>query len=223
MFAMLRVFLFLGLSFFFSHCGGGGGGSSSSSSSPRGLRVLHAGVELAPVDVRLSSDLSLFMGSNSFSQSALRTSFPEGAGSFILTRANTPNDVLGRFSLPVEPKERYSLLVFGDVGSFGTQMSFFPDGSEEISGTALRLIHGLVGASELQLDIAGAMMLQAAFGGASEYGASAPGVHRIVIKRKTDGREIVSRELTLVEDTQYSFFVFGELDYLNSSRLLIDE
>lgn len=214
------------LLFMLCACGGGGGGGGSgggSGSASTGVRILHAAIELAPVDVVSSIATDKVVQRTSFSESKGYSALSAGAQEISIRIAGRLQDQLSLFSLDVQKGNRFSALVFGAAGAQSpARVALFADSRPELSAgqAAVRIVNGLAGSSGLNALVGQAAEIRATpFGSASEYLPVTAGVVSAVI---SSGGKIFDAPLTLDSRRSYSLFVGGEEGYFSFVRFLED-
>lgn len=211
-------------------CGGGGGGgdSSSQSESKEGIRVLHASIEAAPVDVLSSVSESPIISQAFFADRLGYHSLAKEVQTLSLTRALSPSRVVASFEVDGASLKRGSLLLFGDVSTFGLRAKLLEDRFPEvIPQSVLRLIHGATGASAVRVQIlaAGESLVEEVvdFGDESSYlDIPVEESLQVVVRRLIDGRLLASPTLTFEQGKAYTLLVAGEVDYYLKTVLYRD-
>lgn len=212
-------------------CGGGGGGGSGSDasggdggSSQYGVRVLHGAIDAAPVDLITSLGGSTLVSQATFAGDKSYRRAPSGSQVLSLTRAFSPSQVVATVAADVASDGRYSVLLYGDIETFGLRTSLIEDVVPRgFSGALVRFVNGATGASAVQAS-AGAARATLAFGEASEYLPVAPGSDvAVVAVRTADGAPVVNARVDLVEGGAYTFLIAGEVSFYVKGVLLRDE
>jgi len=229
-FQLLVFYLFLLL---LSACSGGsgGGGDDASGNAREGVRILHASIELAPLDVYSSispqdPDSGAIAPTQraSFMQDVFFAPALRDEQVFSITTAKRPDNV--SFTVPVDQDQlgRLTVVVFGDISTFGVRnTSFFEPEVEIPEGTVgIRVIHGVTRAQDIEASFNGQSVDAVTFGGVGEYIFIEPGDIEYLIRRKVDQRVIASGVYSLEEDKAYTFLVGGEVEYFVSVRPYLD-
>ncbi len=210
-------------------CGGGGGGGGSStgsgggSDSSYGVRVLHASVDAAPVDVISSSGSSALVSQQFFAGDKGYRSLPEGSQVLSLTRTLNPADVLASFSVDAGSASRYSILFYGDLQNLGLRTRLIEDeGPEDISGAAIRVVNGVAGAATLQVSITSADSQLVGFGQNSEYITTSAGELHIAAKRAADSSPAGSLVVNAQTGRAYTVLFAGEAGFYTKAVLFTD-
>lgn len=212
-----------GLVLFLLVSGCSGGGSGSGDAGRTAVRVVHAAIDTAPLDVYSSETVGLI----SMSRFAAQTRYynaRQGGQLFSLTVSGTSRTV---FSVPltVVDGQRQTILVHGNRDSLGLRVSTFLDEPGEISGgeSALRVVHALGGAAKLDCQLAGAVICSGLdFGNASIYSKVKEGIGKITVRRVADRKVVFDSELAFESGKAYSLVVTGEEGYFVTAPLLLD-
>jgi hypothetical protein len=211
-------------------CGGGGGGEGGSESSETGVRILHGAIDAAPVDLVTSAAPSKVLQTVRFAERSTYSQLGDGSQTLTLTRTQTPSVVIGTFPRTIASSGRYSVLLFGDNATFGLNTRFIENVvPESITGTALRVVNGMTGATEVVVTVvpqggsrADGSVVRAGYGLAAEYAGVPSGPVRITATRAADGLVVSSIDATLSAGDAYTFFVAGEAEYYVKGVLLED-
>ncbi len=206
-------------------CGGGGGGGSGGGKSARpstGLRVLNANIDLAPVEIFLGDEASprtkaIFSNSSDWIST-------NGAQSVNLKRANT-DDAVKTVSVTLKDNEVQSILLYGDLKSFGLRVSNLDDTLPVITSgnAAVRIIHGTVGAAQVAASVgATSIATSTTFGTASEYVLVPAGTSALKAKRVSDSSILYDRPFTFEDGKAYSLLLSGDTNYLAVGEVLED-
>jgi len=208
---VIGVLLLFGLCACGSSAGGGGG-----SSAKTGVRVLHGGIDVTPLDL-YSSDSQEILESTRFAGPALYAGLSQGLHTLSLTRARSPAEIVFTVPIAVEKNSRQSVLVYGNTESLGVHSALLVDDPGEIPKdlAAVRIVHALVGAASISATL-GATEISSgvAFGSASAYVYVPVGVQTLTALRVTDGRQVFSGAKEVRAKKAYSYLITGEIDYL---------
>jgi len=203
--------------------GGGGGGGGHEGDSAYGVRVLHAAIDGAPVDVTSSTASSPILSKQVFAGTKGYRGLAGGAQILSLTRAQTPSDVIDSFSVEGAPDDRYTILLYGDNATFGLRARLFQDEIPDTQGgAALRVINGVTQAANVTISIGTDPTQTIAFGDATEYVATKGGAVNVSAVRATDGSPIQSGPITLEIGKAYTLLLAGEIGYYTKSVLFTD-
>lgn len=207
-------------------CGGGGGGSSSNASNTSaktGIRVIHASLDLGPIDL-ISSKNGQVLSSTKFAAETFHSKTEEGLDTFQLSTHGLPEEVFSAVSLEIQKKDQWSLLIYGNTDSLGIYSALIDDSrTPPQAGYAnVRIIHGLVGAQRVQARSTATFQEEVSFGQASPWRELPTGSYQFLITRSVDGRPVATTRITLSEKISYSIVVGGELDLYPITLVLTD-
>lgn len=224
-----RIWLTLALSLL-AACGGGGGGSSSGNGggsagndSSEGVRVLHASVDAAPVDVISSAGSAPVVSQQFFAGEKGYRSLPGGAQVLSLTRTLNRADVLATFSVDTTSNSRYSILFYGDLQNVGLRTRLIEDKvPDDISGAVIRIVNGVVGAAALQVAVTSTDQQLVGFGQNSEYLSTSTGQVRVEARRAADGLSAGSLVINAQAGRAYTVLFAGEAGFYTKAVLFTD-
>jgi hypothetical protein len=225
--------LFISIASFLVACGGGGGGSSTGGSggggigsdSNSGVRVLHGAIDGSPVDLFSSLSGGPLETKIHFADSKGYRTIPDGAQTVSITRALTPDKVLGSFSLISNGRDAYSILLYGDSTTFGLRAKLIEDVIPEgFSGAAVRFVNGATGAAALSVNVSGwsSGVSAVPFGSASDYIEAPAGNVRITANRSADGRPAAALDYSLAAGRAYTVLIAGEVGYYSKGAVFVD-
>jgi hypothetical protein len=225
-----RLFIFrslgiLGVLSLLSACGGGGGGGGGNpeGDSSYGVRVLHAAIDGAPVDISSSAATAPLLSQQVFAGTKGYRALPEGTQRLSLTRTGTPSDVYSSFAVNAASDERYTVLLYGDVATFGLRTRLLKDKVPTTGGGAwIRVVNGVTQAADLTVTVGSSPAQVIPFGGDTGYVSASPGALYVSASRTTDGYPVQSGALTLEEGKAYTFLLAGEIGYYVKSVLFTD-
>jgi hypothetical protein len=204
---------------------GGGDGSGSSGGSPNGVRVLHAAIDAAPVDVRLEGRASPLSQGNRFGVANYYQAAPSGAQSLVLVRSAS-NDVVSVGQAAVAPESKISVLVFDGAGGGLQSTVLYDQFPRTFQGALVRVVHGISGVTTVRVVATSgngvSVVGSAPLGGASEYLAVAPGLVTLNSMRGADSRQVNSAVVPVEEGRAYTVLLAGELGYYVKSVLYSD-
>jgi len=210
-------------------CGGGGGGESSSgggggNDSARGIRVLHAVIDGAPVDLFSSARSEALTSKVFFSDGKGYRSLPSGEQTIRISRALDQNNVVASLNVTSTGEDSFSVLYYGSFSGSGVQAKVLEDAvPSEFAGAAIRFVNGVEGASALVVNASGSAGAQQVLrGAASEYMAVGAGDVRLTAARAADGQAILSISETLTEGGAYTVLVAGEVGFYTKGTLFRD-
>ena len=224
-FGFLTVLLLAAV--FLQSCSGGGGGGEggSSRSADTGIRVLHAALDAAPVDIYVEGRGAAVGQRIKFGRSNFYSELTPGPQILKLTITQTPANVLAAFNLAVAAGQRRSILLYGGSGELPLQTQLIDDAPPQDLGgkTALRLAHGLIGAGSLKASLDGAALSSTVlYGSASAYELADSGLRTLVVKRAADNRTVASSLIALESDRAYTVLIGGDIDYFVVAPLFED-
>lgn len=206
--------------------GGGGGGGGSSSGSSTGVRVLHAAIDAAPVDVSTLGSTDVISEGNRFAISNFYQDAPKGDQVITILRAKTPSRVVASIPALISSNSKLSVLFYGGI-SDGLQTKLLSDQfPSSFAGALVRVVHGANGAAAVRAEITssggGTASGDAGYGEATEYLSVPPGVATITSSRIADGRAINSVAIPVEEGRAYTLLLAGEIGYYVKGVLYTD-
>jgi len=193
--------------------GGGGGGSSAGGEVGTGIRVLHAAIDVVPVDVISTAAQGVIVSQAVFAASSSYRSLPSGTQVLSLTTAFNSTQVIATFNLDVSSDSRQSIVLYGDNQSRGTETKLLNDQlPESFTGGLIRVVNGATGASALSVSTP-TDSLTVDFGASSQYVNATPGVVQVVSRVALDGAIVTTNALTVEEGRAYTVLIAGEVGY----------
>ena len=193
--------------------GGGGGGSSAGGEVGTGIRVLHAAIDVVPVDVISTAKEGVIVSQAVFAASSSYRSLPSGTQVLSLTTAFNSTQVIATFNLDVSSDSRQSIVLYGDNQSRGTETKLLNDQlPESFTGGLIRVVNGATGASALSVSTP-TDSLTVDFGASSQYVNATPGVVQVVSRVALDGSTVTTNALTVEEGRAYTVLIAGEVGY----------
>jgi Domain of unknown function (DUF4397) len=193
--------------------GGGGGGSSAGGEVGTGIRVLHAAIDVVPVDVISTAAQGVIVSQAVFAASSSYRSLPSGTQVLSLTTAFNSTQVIATFNLDVSSDSRQSIVLYGDNQSRGTETKLLNDQlPESFTGGLIRVVNGATGASALSVSTP-TDSLTVDFGASSQYVKVTPGVVQVVSRVALDGAIVTTNALTVEEGRAYTVLIAGEVGY----------
>ena len=204
--------------------GGGGGGGGSEGDSSYGVRVLHAAIDGAPVDITSSAAASPVLTQQVFAGTKGYRSLPEVPQSLNLTRSQAASDVIGSYAVTVASTDRYSLLLYGDTASFGLKTRLIKDEIPTTSdGSAfIRVVNAVTQAAEVSIVVGSSPREAVSFGGNTPYIPTTPGAVNVSAVRTVDGAVIRAGAIETKPGRAYTLLLAGELGYYVKSVLFED-
>ena len=204
-------------------CGGGGGGGGSGSSRT-GARLLHGSIDSAPYNLISSNDPTVVVATARFGEASDRRGI--GKGEQILSIGITKGAEPNKFSFPITVDKGFkqSILLFGNVEDGNLGANLINDDAGEIpSGSSMvKVINGVNSAAAVIATLTGIEPVEVSFGSSSEYVQISPGVYDFTVKRKSDGNQFYSSQVTFEKNKAYSLWIGGEGQYLVSVKQLQD-
>lgn len=205
-------------------CGGGGRGGGSEGDSSYGVRVLHAAIDGAPVDITSSAAASPVLTQQVFAGTKGYRSLPEALQSLNLTRSQAASDVIGSFAVSVASTDRYSLLLYGHTASFGPKTRLIKDEIPTTSdGSAfIRVVNAVTQAAEVSIVVGSSPREAVSFGGHTPYIPTTPGAVNVSVVRTVDGAAIRAGAIEAKPGRAYTLPLAGELGYYVKSVVFED-
>jgi hypothetical protein len=209
----------------FGACGGSGGPEGS---SQRGVRVLHASIEAAPVDLFSSVQEEALVSQGFFAGEARYIQLANEPQRLSVTRALSASNVVASLDVDGAQIEKSTILLYGDRGTLGLRVKLFDDVvPEAIEGGVVKFIHGLVGASAISVTgyQDGGILFETTldFGEVSNYlDIPKEGNVELVVHRVVDGKLVESPSLAFEPGGAYTALVTGEVDYYTKTVLYRD-
>ena len=213
-------------------CGGGGGSSGGSgkeqgSDSIYGVRVLHASIDGAPVDVISSGQNSAVLSQAFFAGAKGYRPIPSGEQILSLTKSGNQADSVATFNITATSRDRYSIFLFGDNQTFGLRTRLIEDSvPAEISGSAIRIANGITGAAALSINISGVLSEgtpeQLGFGQNTDYLVVGDSTVSIQARRAVDGASATSISFAVEPGKAYTVLLAGELGFYTKAVVFRD-
>lgn len=204
-------------------CSGGGGGEGNTGTGRpgTGFRVMHAGIDFPPVDISPAGGEAP-VGRVRYGGAA--GYFPSSTESQVinLLRANVPSEIVAATPLTLARGDVKTVLLFGDRGRFGEKISVVDDPVVTLAPdqSAIRVLHGAVGAAQIAASAGGAEITgDLLFGDASPYLTVPGGASVIRVRRVADGAILFSATRSLEPGKTYTLLVAGEVGYLVTGAL----
>ena len=192
---------------------GGGGGSSAGGEVGTGIRVLHAAIDVVPVDVISTAAEGVIVSQAVFAASSSYRSLPSGTQVLSLTTAFNSTQIIATFNLDVSSDSRQSIVLYGDNQSRGTETKLLNDQlPESFTGGLIRIVNGATGAAALSVSTP-TDSLTVDFGASSQYVNATPGVVQVVSRLALDGSTVTTNALTVEEGRAYTVLIAGEVGY----------
>jgi hypothetical protein len=186
--------------------------------------VLHAAIDAAPVDLLSSARSSAVVSQVRFADTKGYRSASSGAQTLSLTKVFNPSSVIGTADATISSGSRYSLLLYGDVQTFGLRTRLIEDlVPQEISGAAIKIVNGVTGVAAINVSAASVGAQSVPFGENSEYISVPAGEIVVASSRASDGRSVSSATVTLSAGKAYTMLIAGQLGYYVTSVLFVDK
>ena len=208
-------------------CGGGGGGSSSGGSgnsgggSSTGVRLMHAGLDVSPLELHSSiSDKTL--QSARFSEGKSYSKLSSGSQLITASRKFAPSAVFAAVNLNYQGG-KHSLLVFGGIELGNRGMVLINDGASEIpEGVGMvRVVNGLIDSSPVLAELAGISTSPASFASAGAYTPVPPGEYPFSVRESGSG-SFDSGVIQVETGASYSILVAGQDNYFSDVTVFRD-
>lgn len=171
-------------------CGGGEGGGDGSTQgvgATTGARVLHAAIDLTPIDI--FTDPEEAAATAKFGLPSPYVPLSSGPQGVLLRKAKSA-DTIENLSLSVEKGLRQSILVYGDYREPAIQVAVFQDIAPEFAkaSSGVRIVNGLLDSGTAVAGaLNGAVAFSIPYGGASEYLEVPSGVVNVLLDNGTQG------------------------------------
>jgi hypothetical protein len=225
---MNRKIILLGLVYcLFLGCGSGGGGEDnggSEGSASTGIKILHAAMDLPPVNITSTAKVGGALAKTRFAEVRGFTELPQGAQNISVQSVDGGTGPFN-FSITVEKNQRTQVLVYGSREKLGINATLLEPREADIASgfAAIRIAHGAEGAASIKGSI-GATALPAvvAYGNVSGYISVPAGNVLIKVARAVDGKSLANELVPVEEGRSYTYFIAGEIDYLTVNNLLVD-
>jgi hypothetical protein len=206
-----------------SNQGGGGDNRSNaqSSSDPYGVRVMHAAIDAAPVDLisSLNPQSPLIVQeffANRKDSSGYRSLPQEGEQTLTLTKHGASSESIASFNISAESSARYSILLYGDLQNFGLKTKLIRDElpAEGEATPYLRVINGVSGAAKINVASSSITPLELTTGQASSYLAlNSLGEITITARRSSDGTSLGDATFKAEAGAAYTVLFAGEVGF----------
>ena len=164
-------------------CGGGGGGGGGGRTTDTALRLIHAAVALAPLDVRIG-ELDLQRAHYGQLSSFVKVD-DKGPQSVVLQRANTVGAAFRTLSVDFADDTEYTIFIFGGRNAQSDGVAVFPEPVErpETGFARVQLLNGFESGSSVTVTGLGlSSSLSAGFGGGSGFVTIPSGPQEFVAK-----------------------------------------
>lgn len=207
-------------------CGGGSGGGGVGSRPNTGVRLLHAGIDISPLELISSTDTSsASLPAVKFADASAYLALDTGAQSIALRRANT-SEVIEQLNLEVKKGELRTIIIAGSraqSNGVSVQASLGAIPELDSATSAVRVAHGAFGAATINATINSSTLPQAVgFTGVSDYQIVPAGNVSASVTRSADGALLYSGSFSAQARGSYTIFVAGEVGYYIKTTVLTD-
>ena len=201
--------------------GGGGEDGGEGRTTDTGVRVVHAALDVEPVDLRLT-DVPLQRAR--YADVTNFIPFEKGAQTLILDRANALGTTVANVPATLEKKVEYTLFMFGRAGrgTFNVALLADPVERPKTGRSRVQLLHGFEGRGPLNGSVGGVSLPAAVFSKAGGFVEVASGPSTITIT-DDDGRTVATVATELADRGELTVLVAGATDLgLSFVRLFND-
>jgi Domain of unknown function (DUF4397) len=148
--------------------GGGEGGGGGGRTTGTAVRLIHSGIDIAPLEMQVGAEYLQKMGFGDLSQ---YVKVSEGQISIALQRANSPGNIFRTINETLASSTEYTVFVFGSIERSTSSAVLLPDPvvRPEAGFARVQLLNGVDGIGKLTMKAPGAEALDALFGGSSGY------------------------------------------------------
>lgn len=218
----IKILLCALLTFFVSSCGGSGGGSDSVSSDSFGIRVLHGAIEATPVEFLRPGSENDLRRASFLSDAPYVDASPGTTVVNLFTLNSGGSDLLTSGTLNIEERSRNTVFLHGDIANLGLNTTILRDQLRG-EGTSLRILHGVVRASAIEVNISEVGQPQSVpFGSSSGYLEVNPGQLIYTATRAADGLLLSSGTIEITDGEAYTLLIAGEVGVFVSGKLYQD-
>ncbi len=200
-----------------SACGGGGGGEGGGNNTGRpdgsrrttgtGIRIIHAALDVEPVDLKIGAN---YLNSARFMEPSFYAEVDSGLQNVILERHNSPGVNIYSSPINLAKKTEYSLLLTGQVtrNNFLVSLIEEPVAQPESGSGRVQLVSALEGSSQLTLNGAGITLGPVPFRLSSGY-ADVPAGPQTMTVTNSRGGVIASLTLDIPDRGEATIVVGG--------------
>ncbi len=191
-------------------CSGGGDGGGEGRSTDTGVRVIHAALDVEPVDLRLT-DVALQRAR--YADLTQYVPFEKGAQTLILDRANAFGTTVANVPATLEKKVEYTLFMHGRVSNGTFHVSLLADPVERPTAgrSRVQLLNALEGRGVLKASVGGAQLTPTAYSKASGFTDVASGPVNIVVTDER-GRGVATVSAELPDRGELTVLIAGAAD-----------
>lgn len=155
-------------------CSGGGGSSEGGESNglSRGtdtaVRIIHAGIDLTPVEIRIGPEQ--IQGAR-YAQTKYYSPINSGNVTMTINRLNDPTAVVQTVSANLQDDTEYSLFIYGQASENQLQMKLIADNTvrPDKGFCLVRVVNGYIGEKRLSVKGASFNIQNIPYGGASDF------------------------------------------------------
>ena len=199
--------------FTFISCGGGGGGDGGPAgrTTGPGVRFIHAGVDLAPLNVVVDEQV---IQSARFADKVEFVSVSQGPVQVNLSRLDDPGANFRSLSVNVEDRTEYTVFLSGSRsnGTVQTQVLEEPVEQPESERARVQLLNGLDGSRTLTLQGSGITPVAAVLGGSTGFVDVASGPQQF-IAIAANGEQVAQFNVELADRGELTLLVAGSQDF----------
>lgn len=175
-----------------SGCGGGGGDGGGGSgpglhrTTDTAVRILHAGLDFEPVDLRVGD---VYLTHAGYLEPNFYVSLDSGSQTLTLERAHSPGVVVNQTAAALKEKTGYSLLISGQVSHGTLQVTLLeePLVRPEKGQGRVKLVNLLENGGTLALTAAGIALGPVPFRSASDYAIATAGPLTVTVQNNRGG------------------------------------
>jgi len=222
---MLKRILTVFLSLQLAACGGGGGGGGGTSRPATGVRLLHGGIDVSPLEVVSGGDPTKSSGITKFGDASNYLALDTGVQIISLHRANT-NEIIGQLSADVKKGELRTIIISGSraqTNGVVVNANLGVPPQLDSSSAAIRVAHGAYGAATISAVLGSTALAQPiGFAEVSDYQVVPAGGVSVSVTRSVDGAALYSGSFDANAGASYTVFVAGEIGYYIKTSVISD-
>lgn len=214
------ILIILSMSLISCSGGGGGSGESNESSSTTGVRIMHAGLDASPMELRLEGDkaiqTAIYGQSKGFASTGVGTKtlsvYPKGGSAPVFSQAIT-----------IEQKQRFSILLFGERSFGGLKSAVIDETPTIVDQTSVKFVNGLVGSSFIRVKVGTSSQ-----GGPISYGTSSDYIPLSsgtlsFTAYNSSGTPVHSAQRTLEDGKAHTVLVAGQQGFLIVDEVYLND
>jgi len=213
-FKFLQIFVLLTL----TACSGGGGGGegSSESTSTTGVRIMHGGIDSAPMELTSAGD-SKVLQTAIYAESKGYAPVGTGQKTITVTPKGSAGPVFSQ-GFAIDKNQGFSILVFGERGGSGVRSALIDETPTITDQTSVKFVNGLIGSSFIRVRVGtNTVSDPIGIGTSSEYIPLQSDVINFTVFNSSGG-VVHSAERTLESGKAHSVLIVGQ-----ESFLVVDE